>query len=117
MREFASEVARAIPLDAGYDSDETRVLPNELGFHGRVAHGGERAPIPSSQRWHVGRTRAWHNAFHRFARCYERRTTLIDAFFDLADTNTAQFERGKSESVSIHGSPHGPIPAATLVQE
>lgn len=24
--------------------------------------------------------------FYRLARCYERRTTVIDAFFDLADT-------------------------------
>ncbi|GGZ97415.1 hypothetical protein GCM10010344_76850 [Streptomyces bluensis] len=32
------------------------------------------------------RTHAWQNAFHRLARCYERRVTLIDAFFDLADT-------------------------------
>ncbi|MDH6630366.1 hypothetical protein M2271_008226, partial [Streptomyces sp. LBL] len=36
--------------------------------------------------WHVERTHAWQNAFHRLARCYERRVTVIDAFFDLADT-------------------------------
>ena len=29
---------------------------------------------------------AWQNAFYRLARCYERRATVIDAFFDLADT-------------------------------
>ncbi len=28
----------------------------------------------------------WQNAFHRLARCYERRAIVIDAFFDLADT-------------------------------
>ncbi|MFE2093454.1 IS5/IS1182 family transposase, partial [Streptomyces sp. NPDC059460] len=28
----------------------------------------------------------WQNAFYRLARCYERRATVIDAFFDLADT-------------------------------
>jgi hypothetical protein len=28
---------------------------------------------------------AWHNAFNRFQRCYERREKVIDAFFDLAD--------------------------------
>jgi hypothetical protein len=33
----------------------------------------------------VERTHAWQNAFHRLARCYERRVTVIDAFFDLAD--------------------------------
>jgi hypothetical protein len=35
---------------------------------------------------HVERTHAWQNAFHRLARCYERRATVIDAFFALADT-------------------------------
>jgi hypothetical protein len=34
----------------------------------------------------VERTHAWQNAFHRLARCYEQRVTVIDAFFDLADT-------------------------------
>jgi hypothetical protein len=29
---------------------------------------------------------ACQNAFHRLARCYERRATVIDAFFDIADT-------------------------------
>jgi len=28
---------------------------------------------------------AWHNAFNRLQRCYERREKVIDAFFDLAD--------------------------------
>lgn len=32
------------------------------------------------------RTHTWQNAFHRLARCYERRTTVIDTCFDLADT-------------------------------
>ena len=31
------------------------------------------------------RTNAWHNAFNRLQRCYERREDVIDAFFDLAD--------------------------------
>ncbi|MDH6493932.1 IS5 family transposase [Streptomyces sp. SAI-149] len=75
-----------VHLDAGYDSDKTRALLNERGLHGRIAHKGEKAPIQASQRWHVERTHAWQNAFYRLARCYERRTTVIDAFFDLADT-------------------------------
>lgn len=70
---------------AGYDSDKTRALLSERGLHGRIAHKGEKAPIQASQRWHVERTHAWQNAFHRLARCYERRLTVIDAFFDLAD--------------------------------
>ncbi|SFY32373.1 hypothetical protein SAMN02787144_101816 [Streptomyces atratus] len=32
------------------------------------------------------RTHAWQDAFQRLARCYERRTIAINAFFDLADT-------------------------------
>ncbi|MFD7446188.1 IS5 family transposase [Streptomyces sp. NPDC059909] len=75
-----------VHLDAGYDSDKTRALLNERGLHGHIAHKGEKAPIQASQRWHVERTHAWQNAFYRLARCYERRTTVIDAFFDLADT-------------------------------
>ncbi len=31
------------------------------------------------------RTHAWQNSFHRLARCFERRVTVIDAFFDLTD--------------------------------
>ncbi|TWG06905.1 hypothetical protein FHX80_115403 [Streptomyces brevispora] len=31
---------------------------------------------------------AWQNAFQRLARCYERRATVVDVFFDLADTIT-----------------------------
>ncbi|MFJ9588747.1 IS5 family transposase [Streptomyces acidicola] len=73
-------------LDAGYDSDKTRALLSERGLHGRIAHKGAKAPIQASRRWHVERTHAWQNAFHRLARCYERRATVIDAFFDLADT-------------------------------
>ncbi|MEU9191046.1 IS5 family transposase [Streptomyces sp. NPDC048484] len=74
-----------VHLDAGYDSDKTRTLLDERGLHGRIAHKGEKAPIQARQRWHVERTHAWQNAFHRLARCYERRATVIDAFFDLAD--------------------------------
>jgi transposase len=75
-----------VHLDAGYDSDKTRTLLKELGLHCRIAHKGEKAPVQASQRWHVERTHAWQNAFHRLSRCYERRATVIDAFFDLADT-------------------------------
>ncbi|MCL7366787.1 IS5 family transposase [Streptomyces sp. ESR1.13] len=75
-----------VHLDVGYDSDKTRALLDERGLHGRIAHKGEKAPIQASQRWHVERTHAWQNAFHRLARCYERKAIVIDAFFDLADT-------------------------------
>ncbi|MFK4548217.1 IS5 family transposase [Streptomyces tendae] len=75
-----------VHLDAGYDSDKTRALLEEHGSHGRIAHRGKNAPIQASRRWHVERTHAWQNAFHRLARCYEQRATVIDALFDLADT-------------------------------
>jgi transposase len=75
-----------VHLDAGYDSDRTRSELAARNLHGRIAHKGQKVPIQASQRWHVERTHAWQNAFHSLARCYERRATVIDAFFDLADT-------------------------------
>ncbi|MFF2014179.1 IS5 family transposase [Streptomyces sp. NPDC058195] len=75
-----------VHLDAGYDSDKTRAELAARGLHGRIAHKGEKAPIQASRRWHVERTHAWQNTFHRLARCSERRATVINAFFDLADT-------------------------------
>ncbi len=45
----------------------------------------DKAPVQAGQRWHVERTNAWHNAFNRLQRCYERREDVIDAFSDLAD--------------------------------
>jgi transposase len=75
-----------VHLDSGYDSGKTRALLDERGLRGQIAHKGEKAPIQASRRWHVERTHAWHNAFNRLQRCYERREKVIDAFFDLADT-------------------------------
>ena len=75
-----------VHLDAGYDTDKTRAELIARNLQGRIAHKGEKAPIQASQRWHVERTHAWQNAFQRLARCYERRETVINAFFDLADT-------------------------------
>jgi len=73
-------------LDAGYDSDRTLTELTAHNLHGRIAHKGEKAPIQASQRWHAERTHVWQNAFHRLTRCYERRTNVIDDFFDLPDT-------------------------------
>ncbi|MFE3883859.1 IS5 family transposase [Streptomyces lydicus] len=75
-----------VHLDAGYDSDKTPTELTACNLHGRIAHKGERAPIQAGERWYVERTHAWQNAFHRIARCYERRATVANAFFDLADT-------------------------------
>jgi transposase len=74
-----------VHLDAGYDSGKTRDALTERRLSGQIAHKGEKAPIQASQRWHVERTNAWHNAFNRLQRCYERRERVINAFFDLAD--------------------------------
>ena len=74
-----------VHLDAGYDSQKTRDELAGRGMTGQIAHKGEKAPIQAGQRWPVERTNAWHNAFSRRQRCYERREEVIDAFFDLAD--------------------------------
>lgn len=74
-----------VHLDAGYDSGKTRALLQEREFAGEIARKGEKAPVQATQRWHIERTNAWHNAFHRLARCYERRQVVVEAFFDLAD--------------------------------
>ncbi len=75
-----------VHLDAGCDSARSRTLLDERGLRGRIAHKGTKAPAQATQRWHVERAHARQNAFHRLARCYERRISVIEAFFDLADT-------------------------------
>ena len=75
-----------VHLDAGYDSQKTRNELESRSMNGEIAHKGDKAPIQAGQRWHVERTNAWHNAFNRLQRCYERNEKVIDAFFDLADT-------------------------------
>lgn len=74
-----------VHLDSGYDSGKTRDELTARGLGAQIARKGEKAPIQASQRWHVERTNAWHNAFNRLQRCYERREHVVEAFFDLAD--------------------------------
>jgi transposase len=74
-----------VHLDAGYDSQKTRDELAGRGMTGQIARKGIKAPIQAGQRWPVERTNAWHNAFNRLQRCYERNEDVIDAFFDLAD--------------------------------
>jgi transposase len=69
-----------VHLDAGYDSQKTRDELAARGLTGQIAHKGDKPPIQAGQRWHVERTNAWHNAFNRLQRCYERRENVIDAF-------------------------------------
>jgi hypothetical protein len=72
-------------LDAGCDSQKPRTELASRKMTGEIAHKGDKAPIQAGQRWHVERTNAWRNAFNKLQRGYERRETVIDAFFDLAD--------------------------------
>jgi IS5 family transposase len=74
-----------VHLDAGYDSHKTRERLAERGLHGQIARRGTKAPVQATGRWQVERTHAWHNAFARLGRCYERRERVINAYFDLAD--------------------------------
>ncbi|GAA2545382.1 hypothetical protein GCM10010398_35350 [Streptomyces fimbriatus] len=66
-----------VHLDAGCDSAESRAPLDERGLRGRIAHKGTRAPVQATQRWHAERTHAWQYAFHRLARCYARRISVI----------------------------------------
>jgi transposase len=74
-----------VHLDAGYDSQKTRDELAARGMTGQIAHKGDKALVQAGQRWHIERTNAWHNAFNRVQRCYERHEDVIDAYFDLAD--------------------------------
>jgi transposase len=74
-----------VHLDAGYDSQTTRDELAARGMTGDIARKGGKAPIQAGQRWHIERTNAWHNAYGRLQRCYERNQDVINAFFDLAD--------------------------------
>lgn len=74
-----------VHLDAGYDSAATRNLLAGRGLTGEIARKGVKAPVQATKRWHVERTNAWHNAFNRLQRCYERKETVVHAYFDLAD--------------------------------
>jgi hypothetical protein len=52
-----------------------------------MSRSDNRAPHATRSRAKINaeRTNAWHNAFNRLQKCYERREDVIDAFFDLAD--------------------------------
>lgn len=75
-----------VHLDAGYDSQATRGLLEELGCDGEIATKGVPAPIQNTKRWVVERTNAWHNrGFQKLAVCTEKRTRVIEAFIGLAN--------------------------------
>ncbi len=71
-------------LDAGYDSNVTRNLLDELGFDGHIQPKGEVVPINHTRRWVVERTNSWNSrGFNIVASCTERRVRVIEAFLAL----------------------------------
>lgn len=73
-----------VHLDAGYDSDKTRHLLDELGCHGVISIKG--FPLQAGDRWVVERTNSWHNrGFKKLAICTERHARVIAAFIALAN--------------------------------
>lgn len=95
-----------VHLDAGYDSNKIRTMLDERGLHGRIAHTGEKAPIQASRRWHVERTHAWQNAFHRLARCYERRARRQR----ILRPHRHDHHRAQPDPASMDDSPDGRTP-------
>lgn len=77
----------AVHLDAGYDSQVTRDLLDELGCAAKIATQGVPAPIQNTARWVVERTNSWHTrGFKKLAICTETRVRVIEAFNALANT-------------------------------
>jgi len=73
-----------VHLDAGYDSNKTRDLLDELGCYGVISKKG--FPLQAGKRWVVERTNSWHNrGFKKLAICTERTARVIDAFIALAN--------------------------------
>jgi transposase len=73
-----------VHLDAGYDSNKTRDLLDELGCRGVISLKG--FPLQAGKRWVVERTNAWHNrGFKKLAICTERSARVIDALIALAN--------------------------------
>jgi transposase len=73
-----------IHLDAGYDSNKTRDLLDELGFDGHIQPKGVVVPINHTRRWVVERTNSWNSrGFNIVVICTERRTVVIEAFLAL----------------------------------
>jgi len=76
--------ATTVHLDRGYDHQSTRVLLDELGFAGAIAHKGQPAPLQAGRRWVVERTHAWMNDYGKLRRCTERTATVVDFYLFLA---------------------------------
>lgn len=75
---------RTCHLDAGYDSQPTRQLLDELGFDGQIARKGLPAPIQASKRWPVERTHSWMNGYGKLRRCTDRTAAVVEFYLYLA---------------------------------
>ncbi len=71
-------------LDRGYDSNRTRDLLDEIGFHPDIARKGIPAPVQIGRRWVVERTNSWMNGFGKIRRCTDRNAQTIDFYLYLA---------------------------------
>ena len=90
------EVPPGTPVvaDKGHDSDPLRDELEDASYTPVIPHRKNRVKPSRNDgrrlrryrhRWLVERTNAWHNAFNRFQRCYERARRWSTWFFDLAD--------------------------------
>ena len=75
---------RTCHLDAGYDSQPTRQLLDDLGFDGQIAHKDAPAPIQAGRRWPVERTHSWMNGYGKLRRMTDRDATIVDFYLYLA---------------------------------
>ncbi|HEY2957443.1 MAG TPA: hypothetical protein VGM21_04425 [Actinomycetota bacterium] len=73
---------------AASDSRTTRDLLRQRGMAGQIATKGTPAPIQTTRRWPVERTRAWANRLKKLAWNTERCGPVIDAFLALAHATT-----------------------------
>ncbi|HVA21631.1 MAG TPA: transposase [Candidatus Micrarchaeia archaeon] len=74
-----------VHLDRGYDSNQSRATLAGHHLTGATARRGRPAPLQAGERWVVERTTAWHNAFHRLARCTARRQRVIACSLAVAN--------------------------------
>jgi transposase len=73
-------------LDAGYDSQITRTLLNDLGFDGEISSKHAPAAIQVGKRWVIERTHSWMNDYGKLRRCTDKNGAIVDFYLYLAAT-------------------------------
>lgn len=73
-----------VHLDAGYDSNVTRIMLDTLGLHGEIARRGVPAPIQVGKRWVCERTHSWVNGYGKLRRVTDRDGAIVDFYLYLA---------------------------------